>query len=60
VDVEGAVVQADRLAVAAADRGDLAAARRLAAEAVRLGYPETLLRAEPSLNGLGLPKPDGQ
>ena len=48
------------LAVAAADRGDLAAARRLATEAVRLGYPETLLRAEPSLNRLGLPKPDGQ
>jgi TolB-like protein/tetratricopeptide (TPR) repeat protein/DNA-binding winged helix-turn-helix (wHTH) protein len=36
-------------ALAAADRGDLAAARESAAEAVRLGYPETLLRADPSL-----------
>jgi len=36
-------------AVAAADRGDLESAREFSAGAVRLGYPETLLRADPSL-----------
>jgi tetratricopeptide (TPR) repeat protein len=39
-------------AVAAADRGELAVAGGFAAEAVRLGYPETLLRADPSLTSL--------
>jgi tetratricopeptide (TPR) repeat protein len=37
------------LAVAAADRGDLVAARKATEEAVRLGYPPALLQAEPSL-----------
>ena len=36
-------------AVAAADRGDLDSAREFAARAMRLGYPGTLLRADPSL-----------
>jgi tetratricopeptide (TPR) repeat protein len=36
-------------AVAAADRGDLAQAREAAQAAVELGYPQHLLRAEPSL-----------
>jgi TolB-like protein/tetratricopeptide (TPR) repeat protein len=36
-------------AVAAADRGDLMAARRAMDAAVELGYPAGLLRAEPSL-----------
>ena len=36
-------------AVAAADRGDLVAARKAMAEAVKLGFPPGLLRAEPSL-----------
>lgn len=38
-------------AVAAADRGDVPASHRLAAEAVRLGYPAALLQADPSLSG---------
>ena len=41
-------------AVAAADRGDADAARRAANEAVRLGYPAALLRADPSLAGVQL------
>ena len=36
-------------AVAAADRGDLVAARKAMDEAIELGYPPGLLRAEPSL-----------
>jgi tetratricopeptide (TPR) repeat protein len=36
-------------AVAAADRGDLPAARDAALEAARLGFPEALLQADPSL-----------
>jgi TolB-like protein/Flp pilus assembly protein TadD/DNA-binding winged helix-turn-helix (wHTH) protein len=36
-------------AVAAADRGDLPAARDAVADAARLGFPETLLQADPSL-----------
>jgi tetratricopeptide (TPR) repeat protein len=36
-------------AVAAADRGDLPAARDAVAAAARLGFPETLLQADPSL-----------
>ena len=36
-------------AVAAADRDDLAAARDAVAEAARLGFPEKLLQADPSL-----------
>ena len=36
-------------AVAAADRGDLPAARNSTAEAARLGFPESLLQADPSL-----------
>jgi len=43
-------------AVAAADRGDLEKAREAALAAVKLGYPETLLQADPSLAGLGLQK----
>jgi len=41
-------------AVAAADRGDLDKARDRALAAVQLGYPETLLQADPSLAALGL------
>ena len=41
-------------AVAAADRGDLEAARASALAAVQLGYPETLLQVDPSLSGLML------
>jgi TolB-like protein/tetratricopeptide (TPR) repeat protein/DNA-binding winged helix-turn-helix (wHTH) protein len=36
-------------AVAAADRGDLPAARNAVDEAARLGFPEALLQADPSL-----------
>jgi len=36
-------------AVAAADRGDLPAARDAVAEAARLGFPQALLQADPSL-----------
>ena len=43
-------------AVAAADRGDLEKAREGALAAVQLGYPETLLQADPSLAALGLQK----
>jgi TolB-like protein/tetratricopeptide (TPR) repeat protein/DNA-binding winged helix-turn-helix (wHTH) protein len=43
-------------AVAAADRGDLEKAREGALAAVELGYPETLLQADPSLAGLKLQK----
>jgi len=43
-------------AVAAADRGDLEKAREGALAAVQLGYPETLLQADPSLAGLSLQK----
>jgi len=43
-------------AVAAADRGDLEKAREGALAAVELGYPETLLQADPSLAGLSLQK----
>ena len=43
-------------AVAAADRGDLERAREGALAAVRLGYPKTLLQADPSLAGLRLQK----
>jgi TolB-like protein/Flp pilus assembly protein TadD/DNA-binding winged helix-turn-helix (wHTH) protein len=39
-------------AVAAADRGDLVEARKAMEEAVELGYPPGLLRAEPSLAGV--------
>jgi Flp pilus assembly protein TadD len=39
-------------AVAAADRGDLSAARDAVAEAQRSGYPGGLLRADPSLVGV--------
>ncbi len=39
-------------AVAAADRGDLPAARAAVAQAARLGFPETLLQADPSLAGV--------
>jgi len=46
-------------AVAAADRSDLEAARQSASAAVRLGYPEALLQADPSLAGLGLKKRSG-
>jgi hypothetical protein len=42
--------------VAAADRGDLVKAREGALAAVQLGYPETLLQADPSLAALGLQK----
>jgi tetratricopeptide (TPR) repeat protein len=45
--------------VAAADRGDLEEARRAAAEAVRLGYPESLLRVDPSLERLSAARPAG-
>jgi len=43
-------------AVAAADRGDLAMAREGALAAMQLGYPEALLRSDPSLAALGLQK----
>jgi TolB-like protein/tetratricopeptide (TPR) repeat protein/DNA-binding winged helix-turn-helix (wHTH) protein len=46
-------------AVAAADRGDLGAARESASAAVKLGYPEALLQADPSLAGLGLKQRSG-
>jgi tetratricopeptide (TPR) repeat protein len=46
-------------AVAAADRGDPVEARRAALEALRLGYPESLLRADPSLTGIDLARPTG-
>jgi TolB-like protein/tetratricopeptide (TPR) repeat protein len=45
--------------VAAADRGDLEAARRAAAEAVRLGYPQSLLGVDPSLKMLRAGSPSG-
>jgi len=45
--------------VAAADRGDLEEARRAAAEAVRLGYPASLLRVDPSLDKLHAARPAG-
>jgi TolB-like protein/Tfp pilus assembly protein PilF/DNA-binding winged helix-turn-helix (wHTH) protein len=47
------------LSVAAADRGDIGEARRTAAEAVKLGYPESLLRADPSLASLRGGRPAG-
>ena len=47
------------LAVAAADRGDLGAARESASAAVKLGYPEALLQSDPSLAGLGLKQRSG-
>jgi TolB-like protein/Flp pilus assembly protein TadD/DNA-binding winged helix-turn-helix (wHTH) protein len=46
-------------AVAAADRGDLEGARKSALEAARLGYPETLLQADPSLGELKLQQETG-
>ena len=45
--------------VAAADRGDLEAARQAAAEAVRLGYPQSLLGVDPSLEKLRAARPAG-
>jgi tetratricopeptide (TPR) repeat protein len=47
------------LSVAAADRGDIGESRRTAAEAVKLGYPESLLRADPSLASLRGGRPAG-
>jgi Flp pilus assembly protein TadD len=47
------------LAVAAADRGDLGAARKAADVAVELGYPAAMLQVDPSLAGLPAAPRDG-